>query len=111
MPPALGLEGPALLLSPQYFIRQIFPGHVGDVFSELRPADRYYVGHERSEEPFLLVASAGARVEGAEIAELLPNLDAERDAAVPQHLAGLPLVDLGVHVQRGKQRIEGRGRR
>src|SRR4029078_2477843 len=98
MPPPLGLAGPARLLPPQYFIRKIFPGHVGDVFSELRPADRHYVGHERIEETFLLVGSAGARVEGAEIAELLPNLDAERDAAVPQHLAGLPFVDLGVHV-------------
>jgi hypothetical protein len=33
-------------------------------------------------------------------AELLASLDAEPDATIPQHLAGLAFVDLGVDVQR-----------
>ena len=65
-------------------------------------------GTKGSKNHFSCVGPAGALVEADELAELLPRLDAELDAAVPQHLAGLALVDLGVHVQRGEQRVERR---
>ena len=69
------------------------------------------VGHERIEEPLALRRSRPVlRVVPAELAQLLARLDAELDAAVPQHLAGLAGVDLGVDVERGEQRIERRGR-
>ncbi len=44
----------------------------------------------------------------AELAQLLARLDAELDAAVPEHLAGLAVVQLRVDVERGKQRVERR---
>ena len=105
------MEVPALLLALDHVRGQIFPGNVGGVLGELGAADRHHVGHERIEEPFLLGALAGLRVVAAELAQLLARLDAELDAAVPQHLAGLALVNLGVHVERGEQRIERRGGR
>ena len=45
-----------------------------------------------------------------EFAQFLARLDGEFDAAVPQHLAGLAFVDLGIDVERGEQRIERGGR-
>ena len=71
---------------------------------------RHPVGHEGVEEPLLLRIAAGAREVLAELAQLLARLDAEFDAAVPQHLAGLALVHLGVDVERREQRVERRGR-
>ena len=77
---------------------------------KLRSANRDDVGHERIEEPGFLGAAAGLGVVAAELAQLLARLDAELDAAVPQHLPGLALVHLGVHVERREQRIERRRR-
>ena len=100
VPARLRVEGPALLLALEDVGRQIFPGDVGRVLRELRAADGHDVGYERIEEPLLLGAAPGARVVAAELAQLLACFDAERDAAIPQHLARLAVVDLRVHVQR-----------
>ena len=111
MPCALGMEVPALLLALDHLGRDVLPGNIGEVVAEARAPDRHHVGDERIEEPLLLVAAAGLRVVVAELAELLARLDAELDAPVPQHLAGLAVVDLRVHVQGGEERVEGRGGR
>ena len=67
-------------------------------------------GTNGSKNHFSCGAAARARVVPAELAQLLARLDAELDAAVPEHLAGLAVVHLGVDVERGEQRIERRRR-
>ena len=104
------MEVPALLLALDQLGGQALPRHVDGVGSERRAAHRHAVGHERVEEPLLLRIARSACVVVAELAQLLARLDAQLDAAVPQHLAGLALVDLGVDVERREQRIERRGR-
>ena len=110
VPGGAGLEVPALLLALDQLGGQAFPGHVDRVGTKGRAAHADAVGHEGVEEPLFLRRAAAAREVLAELAQLLARLDAELDAAVPQHLAGLAFVDLGVDVQRCEQRIERRGR-
>ena len=111
VPRALGMEVPALLLALDHLGREVLPGRRRSTSSvNCEPRIVTTSGTNGIEEPLLLGASAGRLVVAAELAELLARLDAELDAAVPQHLAGLALVDLGVHVERGEQRVERRRR-
>ena len=98
MPGGPRLEVPALLLPFDHVGGQILPANIGDIFREPGAPDRNHVGHERIEEPLLLLATTGFCVVAAEGAELLPRLDAQLDASIPQHLPGFALMDLGVHV-------------
>ena len=110
MPCALGVKRPALLLALDDLGRQVFPGNTRDVPREAGFANGDDVGHERIEEPGFLCAAAGGGVVAAELAQFFARLDTELDAAVPQHLPGLALVHLGIHVERREQRIERRRR-
>ena len=110
MPRGVRVERPALLLALQDLGRQLLPRDVRRVLRELRAANGDDVGHERIEEPLFLGVAARRRIVAAELAQLLARLDAELDAAVPQHLAGLAVVQLCVHVERRKQRVERRRR-
>ena len=102
------MEIPALLLALDDVGRQILPRRVRHIRRERRPADRHRIGHERIEEPPFLRALPDPLVVVAKLAELLAGLDAELNASVPQHLAGLALVNLCIHIERREQRIEGR---
>ena len=105
------MEVPALLLALDHLGGQVLPGRRRSTSSvNCEPRIVTTSGTKGSKNHFSSVAPAGLRVVAAELAELLARLDAELDAAVPQHLAGLALVNLGVHVERGEQRIERRRR-
>jgi hypothetical protein len=107
MPGIPGVEHPALLLALEHVGGQALPRDIGHVLGELRALDGHHVRHERIEEPFFLRAASDPGVALAELAQLLAGFDAQLDAAVPEHFAGLALVHLGVDVQRGEQGIEG----
>src|SRR5688572_8776098 len=110
MPPALRMKVPALLLAFDHVCGKTLPGDIDGVVGELRSTDRHQVGYERVEEPFFLLVSTDLFVVAGEFSELLARVDAELDTPIPQHFAGLTLVNLRIHVERGKQWIERRSR-
>ena len=68
------------------------------------------VGHEGLEEPAPREIALLVLELAADGAHLLADLDAEPDRVVPQHFARTPLHHLRADVERGEDRIEGRGR-
>src|SRR4029450_7754430 len=98
----LVIEIPALLLALDHFGRDVLPGDRLEILRELRVADRHHVRHKWVEEPPLFLVSTRCLVMTRELTELLARLDAKFDAAIPQHLAGLAVVNLGIDVERGK---------
>jgi hypothetical protein len=110
VPAGAGMEGPALLLALDDVRGEALPSSIFHVVGVLGAADRHDIGDERIEEPSLLRVAPVAFIEMNELPQLLAHFDAKLDAAVPEHLARLALVHLGVHVERCEQRVERRGR-
>src|SRR5260370_2871417 len=111
MPLAVRMELPALLLALDHVGRDILPARLHSIRCETRTIHCDDIRDERIKEPLLVVAAAGLRIIVTELAELLAGFDTELNAAIPQHLARLSLMDFGVDIERGEQRIKRRSRR
>ena len=99
MPFSLRVEVPTLLLLLDDAGRQLLPGNVACVFGEGGPLYSYHVGHEGIEKPLLLCSPAILGIELAELAQFLAHFDAKFDAAVPQDLTTLAIMDLGIDLE------------
>jgi hypothetical protein len=93
------MEVPALLFSLDHLSREILPARIGHIRCDVGAVNSDDVRHERIKEPFFIGILAVLFVKETKFSQLLARLDAELDAPVPQHLAGLAVMDLGVHVE------------
>lgn len=93
------MEVPALLFSLDRLSWEILPARIGHIGCDVRAANSDDVRYERIKEPFFIGILAVLFVKETKFSQLLAHLDAELDASVPQHLAGLAIMNLGVHVE------------
>src|SRR5208283_1532653 len=110
VPGLAGRERPEARVTGEEVGRHALPRHVMRAALVGRIADRHAVRDEGNEEPaprriaLLLLELAADR------ADLFPEFDAEPDGVVPEHFARPALHHLRADIERGEQRIEGRGR-